>query len=200
MNKQVFMTICVTDENLDSAAECLQNGGLVALPTETVYGFGANIFIESAVSGIFTAKGRPSDNPLIVHIARRVQLNELVQEIPEKAEILMSKFWAGPISFVFKKSDKVSAIVSGGLDTVAVRIPNHPVALKLLDLANVPVAAPSANSSGKPSPVEAKHVLEDLDGKIDFIVDGGRCDVGLESTVLDCKNIRSQFCDLAQSL
>ncbi|MFC1467691.1 L-threonylcarbamoyladenylate synthase [Verrucomicrobiota bacterium] len=172
--------------HLEEAATCLRGGGLVALPTETVYGLGANIFIDEAVRGIFKAKGRPSDNPLIVHIARRDQVDELVSHIPAEAEKLMSQFWPGPISFVFHKSDKVSALVSGGLDTVAVRIPSHPAALKLLDLANVPVAAPSANSSGKPSPVDAEHVLSDLEGRIDFVVDGGRCDVGIESTVLDC--------------
>jgi L-threonylcarbamoyladenylate synthase len=180
------MTRCIDIDQLREAADCLRDGGLVALPTETVYGLGANIFRDDAIRGIFTAKGRPSDNPLIVHVARRDQVDELVADIPPEAETLMATFWPGPISFVFRKSTKVSALVSGGLDTVAIRIPAHPAALKLLDLANVPVAAPSANSSGKPSPVDAEHVLTDLDGKIDFVVDGGRCDVGIESTVLDC--------------
>jgi L-threonylcarbamoyladenylate synthase len=180
------MTKCVDVDHLKEAAACLRDGGLVALPTETVYGLGANIFLDDAVRGIFKAKGRPSDNPLIVHVARRDQVDELVTEIPPETERLMARFWPGPISFVLRKSDKVSMLVSGGLDTVAVRMPSHPVALKLLELAAVPVAAPSANSSGKPSPVDAEHVLNDLDGKIDFVVDGGRCDVGIESTVLDC--------------
>ncbi len=170
---------------LTEAAETLKNGGLVAFPTETVYGLGANAFDERAVTSIFTAKGRPNDNPLIVHVASFEDVAPLVRGIPEKAKAVMENFWPGPISIIMKKSDKIGDAVSAGLDTVAVRMPSNPVARALIAMAGVPVAAPSANASGKPSPTDARHVRDDMDGKIDYIIDGGRCDVGVESTVLD---------------
>jgi L-threonylcarbamoyladenylate synthase len=172
-------------DGMVQAAQALAQGKLVVFPTETVYGLGANALDNEAVKKIFTAKGRPSDNPLIVHIARKEQLTALVSNIPAKAIILMEAFWPGPLTLVFEKSDKVSDSVTAGLSTVAVRMPDNPVALNLIDLAGVPVAAPSANISGKPSPTSAEHVMEDLMGKVDCIIDGGNCRVGLESTVLD---------------
>ncbi len=179
------MTKLLSLKQLNIGAEILRQGGLVAFPTETVYGLGANALNETAVKNIFKAKGRPSDNPLIVHIADYDALNELVTEIPEKANVLMDKFWPGPLTLVFKKSEKVSKTVSGGLDTVAIRMPKNPVALELIKLSGIPVAAPSANTSGKPSPTKAQYVVDDMSGKIDAIIDGGNCEVGLESTVLD---------------
>ncbi|MBF4694555.1 L-threonylcarbamoyladenylate synthase [Fusibacter ferrireducens] len=170
---------------LSAPAEALRQGGTVAFPTETVYGLGANALSDVAVAKIYEAKGRPSDNPLIVHISKVSELNELVLEIKPYALELMSAFWPGPITFIFRKNPKVPSKVTGGLDTVAVRMPDHPIALKLIELSGVPVAAPSANLSGKPSPTKAKHVIEDLMGKVDFIIDGPDAKVGLESTVLD---------------
>lgn len=166
-------------------ASILRWGGTVAFPTETVYGLGANALNPEAVAKIFEAKGRPGDNPLIVHIARINELNDLVAEIPPKAGLLMSTFWPGPLTLVFKKGDKIPPIVTAGLDTVAVRMPAHPIALTLIEKAKVPVAAPSANLSGKPSPTRGADVLKDLGGRVDLIIDGGLCLVGLESTVLD---------------
>lgn len=172
-------------DKLRLAAEILRNGGRVAFPTETVYGLGANALDENAVKGIFAAKGRPSDNPLIVHIAKKESLKELAVEIPPETWKVVDKFWPGPLTVVLKKSAAVPGVITAGLDTVAVRMPSHPVALELIRMAEVPVAAPSANTSGKPSPTRAKHVIEDLEGKIEMIVDGGAAKVGLESTVLD---------------
>ncbi|WP_045518694.1 L-threonylcarbamoyladenylate synthase [Neobacillus niacini] len=169
------------------AARFLQENEVVALPTETVYGLGGNAESDVAVEKIFAAKGRPSDNPLIIHIADKKQINAFVTEIPEKAEILMERFWPGPLTIIFKKKDGVlSDKATGGLDTVAVRMPDHPVALALLKKCQLPIAAPSANSSGKPSPTNAQHVIEDLNGKIAGLLDGGSTGVGVESTVLDC--------------
>ena len=175
----------IIDEALNIAAEMLRDGGLVAFPTETVYGLGANAIDERAVSEIFVAKGRPSDNPLIVHISDLSQLDELVIDIPQKAHILMEKFWPGPLTLLFKKSEIVPMVTSGGLPTVAVRMPDNEIALKLIEKANLPIAAPSANTSGRPSPTSAEHVIEDLYGKIDIVIDGGMTGVGIESTVLD---------------
>lgn len=175
----------IDDELLDEAAQSLRDGGLVAFPTETVYGLGANAFDGNAVRSIFEAKGRPNDNPLIVHVAEPEDVEPLVKEIPEKAKAVMEHFWPGPISIIMNKSDKIGNEVSAGLDTVAVRMPSNSVARALIARAKVPVAAPSANTSGKPSPTAARHVYEDMNGKIDYIIDGGRCDVGVESTVLD---------------
>lgn len=166
-------------------ARCLANGGLVVFPTETVYGLGANALLSSSVKKIFDAKGRPSDNPLIVHVSNKRQASEVVREIPFAAEQVMNNMWPGPITLVMPRAKCVPDSVTAGLDTVAVRFPSHPIAQKLIELAGVPVAAPSANTSGKPSPTKASHVLEDLNGKVDYIIDGGSCNVGLESTVLD---------------
>ncbi|WP_332628624.1 L-threonylcarbamoyladenylate synthase [Halalkalibacter flavus] len=178
-----------SEENLQlikEAALWITKGEVVAFPTETVYGLGANALDERAVKRIFEAKGRPSDNPLIVHIAEIDQLRELVSDIPENAHLLMKQFWPGPLTLIFKKKEAVAPSVTAGLDTVAVRMPDHPVARELLRAAGVPVAAPSANLSGKPSPTTAGHVFHDLKGRIKGIVDGGQTGVGLESTVLDC--------------
>lgn len=174
------------DKNvLKKAGKILKEGGLVAFPTETVYGLGANALDVDAVENIYKAKGRPSDNPLIVHIAKFKDLMPLVEDIPEKAVILMEKFWPGPLTIIFKKSALVPEIISGGLDTVAIRMPSHPIALALIEEANTPIAAPSANTSGKPSPTLAKHVIADLKGKVEMIIDGGDTGFGLESTVVD---------------
>ena len=172
-------------DKLEYAAEVLRNGGLVAFPTETVYGLGANALNANAVSGIFKAKGRPSDNPLIVHIADSKDLDKLTASKPEVAELLIKNFWPGPLTLVIPRSSAIPDIVTAGLDSVAVRMPSHPIALALIQKAGIPVAAPSANSSGKPSPTCARHVIDDLDGKVDVIIDGGTVAVGLESTVLD---------------
>ncbi|MFD1957890.1 L-threonylcarbamoyladenylate synthase [Paenibacillus thailandensis] len=174
-----------SDTGLREAADLLRAGGLVAFPTETVYGLGADARNTTAVGRIFAAKGRPSDNPLIVHIADPAQLEGLVYPLPPLAEVLMKRFWPGPLTIVLPVvPGAVSPLVTAGLDTVGVRMPNHPSALRLLRLAGCPVAAPSANVSGRPSPTEARHVLDDLEGRIDGVVDGGACGVGLESTVI----------------
>ncbi|MDM8533838.1 L-threonylcarbamoyladenylate synthase [Clostridiaceae bacterium HSG29] len=170
---------------LNYPAKVLSEGGLVAFPTETVYGLGANALDEEALFKIFEAKGRPADNPLIVHIANIDELDRLVEEYGLLEKKVISKFWPGPLTIVFKKKDIVPEIVTAGLDTVAIRMPSSKIARKLIELANVPVAAPSANLSGKPSPTVVNHVIEDLTGKVECIIDGGNCEVGLESTVLD---------------
>lgn len=172
-----------TDESLALAARLLADGQLVAFPTETVYGLGANALDAQAVSGIFEAKGRPGDNPLIVHIHDRSQLDALC-EVSETAIRLMDAFWPGPLTLIMPKKAAVPMVVTAGLDTVAVRMPGHPVALAMLQKCGLPVAAPSANRSGKPSPTSARHVFDDMDGRIPLIIDGGESDVGLESTVL----------------
>lgn len=172
-------------EDLSAAAVALRQGQLVAFPTETVYGLGGNALDVRAAEKIYGAKGRPSDNPLIVHIYKTEQLAELAAEIPDAARALMAAFWPGPLTLIFPKKDVVPDCVTGGLGTVAVRMPDHPVALKLLQASDLPIAGPSANTSGKPSPTKAEHVWHDLHGKIAGIVDGGACRVGLESTVLD---------------
>lgn len=173
------------DNQLDHAAEIIRCGGLVAFPTETVYGLGANTFNINAIENIYKAKGRPSDNPLIVHIAEPDDLEDLVISVPASAEMLMDAFWPGPLTMVMPKSDKIPLRITAGLDTVAIRMPSHPIARALIKKSGVPIAAPSANSSGRPSPTLAKHVIEDLSGKVDVIIDGGSAQVGLESTVLD---------------
>ncbi len=170
--------------SLSLAASLLKDGRLVAFPTETVYGLGANALDRNAVLSVFAAKGRPADNPLIVHIYDRAQLPDLCT-VQEKAVPLMDSFWPGPLTILFEKSEKVPDEVTAGLSTVAIRMPSHPVAIDLLKVSGLPVAAPSANSSGRPSPTTASHVFEDMNGKIPLILDGGSCEVGLESTVLD---------------
>lgn len=172
-------------ELIDFAANVIKAGGLVAFPTETVYGIGANSFNEAAVKKIFIAKGRPQDNPLIVHIAELGQIYDLVEDVPQVAKTLMRKFWPGPLTLIFRKAQKVPYVNTAGMDTVAVRMPSNPIAHLLIKRAQVPISAPSANVSGKPSPTDASHVIEDLYGKVDVIIDGGKCDFGLESTVLD---------------
>ncbi len=173
------------EELLKKPAEILRNGGLVAFPTETVYGLGANALNEEAAKKIYEAKGRPSDNPLIAHIADFDGLGPLVSEIPEAGKKLMEAFWPGPLTLIFPKSSMVPYGTTGGLDTVAVRMPSDPVANALIRLSGVPVAAPSANTSGRPSPTTADHVWQDMNGKIDMIVDGGAVGIGVESTIID---------------
>ena len=172
-----------TDDSLALAARLLADGELVAFPTETVYGLGAHAMDHNAVLGIFSAKGRPADNPLIVHIHDRSQLDDIC-EVNDLSIRLMDAFWPGPLTIILPRKEAVPSSVTAGLDTVAVRMPSHPVALALLKACNLPVAAPSANRSGKPSPTSAKHVFDDMDGRIPLIIDGGESDVGLESTVI----------------
>jgi L-threonylcarbamoyladenylate synthase len=167
------------------AASIIREGGLVAFPTETVYGLGADSMNERAIERIFEAKGRPSDNPLIVHIDDREKLARVAVEVSEKAERLMEKFWPGPLTLVLKRGPEVPPAVSAGLPTIAVRMPASRVALALIRQARTPIAAPSANASGRPSPTTASHVLADLGGRIDMILDAGATDIGIESTVLD---------------
>ncbi len=166
-------------------ANIIKSGGLVAFPTETVYGLGADGLNEEAVKKIFLAKGRPQDNPLILHVADKEQVYPLVKSISKEAQRLMESFWPGPLTLLFKKSSLVPNCITAGLDTVAIRMPNHPIALALIQASDVPIAAPSANTSGKPSPTLASHVIEDLNGKIHMIIDGGKTGIGVESTVLD---------------
>lgn len=168
---------------LKAAGELIRDGGLVAFPTETVYGLGANGLDAQAVGRIFKAKGRPADNPLILHISRVRELDRLVACVPHTARRLIDRFWPGPLTLIFKKSPLVPDVVTAGLDTVAVRMPSHPVAKGMIYYAGVPVAAPSANISGRPSPTRISHVLDDLMGRVDMIIDGGDVTVGLESTV-----------------
>jgi L-threonylcarbamoyladenylate synthase len=171
---------------LDRAAAVLRQGGLVAFPTETVYGLGANGLDPRAVARIFAAKGRPADNPLILHIADRHEVNKLAARVPANAAALMAKYWPGPLTVVLARTRLVPDAATGGLDTVAVRLPDSTVARELIRLAGVPVAAPSANTSGRPSPTTAQDVLADLDGRIEVVLDAGPCGIGVESTVVDC--------------
>ncbi len=173
------------DEELLEAAQILREGGLVAFPTETVYGLGGNGLDERSARKIYAAKGRPSDNPLILHIASMEALGPLVAEISEGARRMAARYWPGPLTMIFPKSKIVPYGTTGGLDTVAVRMPADPVARRLIALAGVPVAAPSANTSGRPSPTTADHVWQDMEGKIDLLVDGGPVGIGLESTIVD---------------
>ena len=175
----------INDEELKEAAQILRDGGLVAFPTETVYGLGGNALDEKAAGKIYAAKGRPSDNPLIAHVSCAAEVTPLVKYIPEAGKKLMDAFWPGPLTIIFPKSDIVPYGTTGGLDTVAVRMPVDPVANRLIALAGVPVAAPSANTSGRPSPTTAGHVVEDLGNAIDMIIDGGQVNIGLESTIVD---------------
>lgn len=172
-------------EQLKEPAKILREGGLVAFPTETVYGLGANALNEKAAKKIYEAKGRPSDNPLIAHIADFDDLLPLVTEVPEAGRKLMEAFWPGPLTLIFPKSSLVPYGTTGGLDTVAVRMPADPAASALIRLAGVPIAAPSANTSGRPSPTTADHVWQDMNGKIQMIVDGGAVGIGVESTIID---------------
>lgn len=170
---------------MKQASDILKAGGLVAFPTETVYGLGGDALDGQAAEKIYAAKGRPSDNPLIVHIANEQMLEELVEEVSEKARLLMKTFWPGPLTMIFYKKKRIPYETTGGMDTVGIRMPSHPVALALIDESGVAIAAPSANVSGRPSPTKAKHVQEDLDGRIDMIIDGDDSQIGLESTIVD---------------
>ncbi|QRG67398.1 L-threonylcarbamoyladenylate synthase [Brevibacillus choshinensis] len=198
MGQKVVTKVWVVDNDVESTVENMQSctqivyaahllkaDEAVAFPTETVYGLGANALSNVAVEKIFAAKGRPSDNPLIVHIAKKEQLSTIASEVPAKAEKLMEAFWPGPLTIILPRTDEVASLVTAGLDSVGVRMPDHPIALALIAAANLPIAAPSANRSGRPSPTTAAHVLADLEGRVAGVVDGGATGVGLESTVID---------------
>ena len=170
---------------INKHAEILRKGNTVIFPTETVYGLGANALDENAVSKIYEAKGRPSDNPLIVHIYEKNQIHKLAKDISDKANIVMDNFWPGPITIILNKKDIVPSRTSGGLNTVAIRMPSNVIARELLKQTDLPIAAPSANISGRPSPTRAKHVYEEMNNRVEGIILGGDCTFGLESTVLD---------------
>jgi L-threonylcarbamoyladenylate synthase len=170
---------------IQKAAKILRDGGLVAFPTETVYGLGADALSPRAVEKIFKVKGRPPDNPLIIHIGDKLELEKLAKNIPQKVEVLIENFWPGPLTIVLQKSSIVPKIVNAGLETVAIRMPSNKIALSLIKEFKVPIAAPSANISTRPSPTSAKHVINDLNGMIDAIIDGGETNIGVESTVID---------------
>jgi len=182
--KKMERILPATDENLKKGAEILRKGGLVAFPTETVYGLGANVFLPQAVARIFEVKRRPHFDPLIVHISHHEMVSRLFREIPPLAEVLMEKFWPGPLTLVLPKKEEVPDIVTAGLPTVAVRMPDNPVALKLIEWADTPVAAPSANRFGHLSPTQAEEVAFDLGEGVDLILDGGKTKIGVESTVI----------------
>ena len=175
----------LTEQKLQQAAEILKRGGLLGIPTETVYGLGANGLNETAVANIFKAKGRPQDNPLILHIPDAGWLDRYCTDIPDSAYVLAAKFWPGPLTMILKRRDIVPDIVTANLDTVGMRCPDHTLCRKIIAAADVPVAAPSGNTSGRPSPTTAEHMLEDMNGKIDAIMEGGACNVGVESTIID---------------
>lgn len=172
-------------DQIQEAIDLIKKDEIVAFPTETVYGLGGSAFSENAVRKIYEAKGRPSDNPMIVHISDLEMLSGIVKTIPENIRKLCEKFWPGPLTILFEKSEKIPDIVTAGLNTVAVRMPSHPIALALIKTLGIPIAAPSANLSTQPSPTEAEHVFDDLQGKIPLIIDGGSSNVGVESTVID---------------
>ena len=173
------------EPDFGDAIDIIRNGGLVAFPTETVYGLGGDATNKEASRKIYAAKGRPSDNPLIVHIHDFSELEMIASEVPDEARKLNEAFWPGPLTMIVRKNDLIPYETTGGLDTVAVRMPSHPIARTFLTESNVMIAAPSANTSGRPSPTKASHVIEDLSGKIDCIIDGGPCDIGLESSIID---------------
>ncbi len=184
MKTEVINITTEYDKALEKSAELLKNGEVVGIPTETVYGLAANAFNENAVKKIFEAKGRPSDNPLIVHIAKFKDLEPLVAEIPEKVKIMADKFWPAPLTMIMKKSEQISNVVSGNLDTVAIRMPKSDYARAIIENCGLSLAAPSANLSGSPSPTNAKYVYNDMNGRIPLIIDGGNCEIGVESTVI----------------
>ena len=175
----------IDEKVIEKAAKIIKNGGLVAFPTETVYGLGANALDSDASKKIYEAKGRPSDNPLIAHIASLDSLDEIVEDVSDVAKKLIDKFWPGPMTLIFNKKPNVPDSTTGGLNTLAVRFPSNKIAMELIRSSEVPIAAPSANTSGKPSPTKGEHVIEDLDGKVDMILDGGEVGLGLESTIID---------------
>ncbi len=181
-------TICFTEatkENIEAAAKIIRAGGLLGIPTETVYGLGADALNEQAVYDIFAAKGRPQDNPLIIHVPDAGWLSRYCKDVPESAYRLAREFWPGPLTMILPKRDVVPLRTTGGLESVGVRCPDHPVTLAIIRAAGVPIAAPSGNTSGRPSPTSASDMLEDMDGKIDAIFDGGACRVGVESSIID---------------
>lgn len=182
---QTILEKCNNSGAIPAAADILRRGGLVAFPTETVYGLGGDALDPSASARIYAAKGRPSDNPLIVHIAEKKDVWELAEEVPATAEMLMEAFWPGPLTIILKKKPIVPDATTGGLNTVAIRMPSHPAAMEMIRQSGVYVAAPSANRSGRPSPTTAAHVAEDLTGEIDMILDGGPVGIGIESTIVD---------------
>ena len=182
--------LSVNEESIALGGKILREGGLVGMPTETVYGLGANALNPSAVRSIFEAKGRPGDNPLIVHIASAEEAAPLVREIPAAAKKLMDAFWPGPMTLILPKAACIPTEVSAGLDTVGIRLPASDAARALIRAAGCPVAAPSGNRSGRPSPTTAQHMLEDMDGRIPLILDGGACEVGVESSVIDATGER----------
>ena len=184
MNTQVISTILQEEAGTTLGANLIRSGELVAFPTETVYGLGANGLDGEAVNRIFEAKGRPNDNPLILHIAKKSDLKKLSAHVPDRALPLIETFWPGPLTLIFQKAEIVPYEVTAGLETVAVRMPSDRTARALIRKADVPIAAPSANRSGKPSPTNAQHVLDDMDDRIPLILDGGDCKYGVESTVL----------------
>lgn len=179
------MTKIITADNIDEAAQCIAAGGTVVFPTETVYGLGADALNDTAVSAVFAAKGRPADNPLIVHIAAKGDVYRLASAVSSAAEALMDKFFPGPLTLILPKSGMVGGIVTAGLDTVAIRMPSNPIAHELIKKSGCFIAAPSANLSGSPSPTVVRHVIDDMYGRVDYIIDGGSSQVGLESTVVD---------------
>ena len=179
------MTKSIDPDLMVLAGSIIRSGGLVAFPTETVYGLGGNALDPEASRRIYAAKGRPSDNPLIVHIADLGSLNRIVSRIPDSALALADAFWPGPLTMILPRSSEVPPETTGGLDTVAVRMPSHPVALELIRKSGGYIAAPSANTSGRPSPTRAQHVYDDLNGRIDMIIDGGPVGIGIESTIID---------------
>ena len=174
-----------TKENIEKAAEIIRRGGLLGIPTETVYGLGANALNADACRRIYEAKGRPQDNPLIIHVPDASWLSRYCEKVPESAYRLAEAFWPGPLTMILPKREIVPYRTTGGLETVGVRCPNHPVTLAVIAAADVPIAAPSGNTSGRPSPTSAADMLEDMEGKIDGIFDGGPCGVGVESTIID---------------
>lgn len=180
----------IKDEELKEASAVIRSGGLVAFPTETVYGLGGDATNPEASRKIYAAKGRPSDNPLIVHIADFSQLRNIVAEVPQEAEKLAEAFWPGPLTMILRKNDVIPYETTGGLDTVAIRMPSHPVARAFLQDSGCMIAAPSANTSGRPSPTTAQHVWEDLHGKIEILLDGGPVGIGIESTIVDLSEKR----------
>ncbi len=179
-----LLTERLSSHELHRASQLIKQGALVAFPTETVYGLGAAIFNPSAIASIFKAKNRPIDNPLIAHISSLEQVAQIASEIPDSFYLLAQSFFPGPLTLVLKRNDKVSPIVSAGLDSIALRMPSHPIALKLISLVGEPLVAPSANLSGKPSSTQESHVLEDFEGKIAAVIEGGKTDFGIESTVI----------------
>ena len=174
-----------TIENIKLAANVIKEGGLVAFPTETVYGLGANALDEAAVKKVYEAKGRPSDNPMIVHISRASDIGQTTRMLSPDIVNLIDNFWPGPLTLIVKSKDAIPKVTRGGLETVGVRLPDNEIARELIELSGVPIAAPSANISGRPSPTRVEDVIEDLDGKVDIILKGEDCRVGIESTVLD---------------